>query len=284
MRLSVLAVGLLLFSQTAFAQHQSGGSSSGGSSGSSGGYSGSGSHGGYSGSSSSGGHSGGGSYAGSYGSASSSHSGNHGGTSGARSGISNSRSAPAKTNAASGPNLSAGYAVREGGARTSLYSTVPGETSFARDRLLDEALAKIRVEEPPIAKSGQPSRAQETIKIRLPPNPCHGSKCGPASPAHPGAAGTHERRIVWQLSEPVFNDLQFSCGDLEQRVGKEKARAESMRDQQQVSCSANPSSSSCNSATRAVSKLDLKVRRLQDKFEHCVVSRLRRTQLSDAKH
>lgn len=269
MRVSVLAVGLfLLFSQTVPAQHGSGGSSGGGG-GSSGGSSGGGSHGSSSGGGSSGGYSG---ARGSGGSGSSGHRGNastpsatHGGTSHSASG--------ARTNPANRISLPVDAGAKAD-LRISQYSTVPGEPSLARNHLLDEALAKIVLEERAVPKTSRSAQTQAHVQIRLPPKPCHW-RCG-----HPAVGHT---RNVWHLSEPVYGFIQSTCGDLARRLGGEKDRAESLRAQQQIACSASPLSIGCQSVSRSVTKLDSKVSRLQTKYERCVVSGLRHTRLAASK-
>jgi len=349
MRLSVLAVSLILvFSPTTQAQHSSGGGgssgggssgggSSGGSSGGSyggssggysggggsgGGYSGGGSHGGgYSGGGGSGGgYSGGGSHGGGYsgGGSSGSHGGYSGGHSSGGSGSHGSGSSGSAHGGNSSHSVSGTSAHFPSGAdvaherawsegRDSYYSTLPGDTPAVRDHLLDQALAKIHFEMPANLKVDQPvrvdtpkhkepsrvdnpladkkakSNAETAVRI-IWPKPCHGQKCAPAPPPPPPTRlrgcrieGCHLNEYGWRLPEDVYGSIQDNCWYQRQRLAEAVSKAEWLRGQQQVACSATPLSAECRETAQAMAKLDSKVTRSREQYERCVFSRLRHT-------
>ena len=292
MRLSVPAVLLiLLFSQTIQAQHSSAGG------GGSGGGGGGGSHGGGSsgGGSSSGGHSGGYSSGGS---------GSHGsGSSGSAHGGNPSHGAPTAhiVGKIGVVHENAGFSTTE--TRASYYSTVPGDSPAVHDHLLDQALARIRVEMPADLKTGQPvrveiqkhkepgrvngfsadkkgkNRAEAAVRIRL-PKPCRGKKCAPPPPTcakENWIAGCGGTEYVWRFSEEVYTSIQDKCGYLARRLAQEESRAAALRGQQQIACSPTPLSPECASATRAVAQSDSRIARLREQYERCVFSDLRHT-------
>ena len=305
MRLSVLAVSLiLLFSQSVLAQHPSGSTGGSGSSSASFGGGGGGSHGGgYSGGGSSGGNSGshssgGGSASHSSGSSGSSHTVNS-----PQSGPAPSRTADLShsrpgSQPASLPDLLSGIAgVPRSEARTFYYSTVPGDSSVVHDHLLDRALAKIRVEMPPDFKRGQPVRMETgkrkgsnraaglaTVRVLPWPKPCHGRKCPAPPPPIPqfplcstgSWAGCSVGEPLWRFSEYAYGLIQDNCGYLGQLLSEEEDKAESLRGFQQVACSPAPLSAECASATNKVAQQDLRVERLRERYGRCVSSNLRR--------
>jgi hypothetical protein len=276
MRLSVLAVSLiLLFSPSIQAQHSAGGG--GGSSGGGGG----------------GGHSGGG------GGGSSSGGSSHGGGSGSH-GSGSSGSAHSGTSshgAASAQGAAKTGVAHEGGAlageaRASYYSSVPGDSPAVRDPLLDEALAGIRIEVPAGGKVEQPVRAEiekrgseankrnkaePALTIRFPKH-CHGRKCvAPPPTCAPGNRITSCRPTQWRLSEDMYESIHNQCGNLAQRLAREESRAGALRDRREKACSAGSVSPECAAATGSVARSDSRIARLRDQYQRCVFSDFRNT-------
>jgi hypothetical protein len=181
---------------------------------------------------------------------------------------------------------------------------VPGDKPAVRDHLLDQALARIRVEIPADLKIGQPVRvgrlkdkepnrvegssadkkaknkAEIVVRIRL-PKPCRGKKCPP--PPLPtcaqdtGAAVCGVNEYAWRISEDVYGSIQVNCGHLAQQLADAESKAEWARRQQQIACSAAPVSAECQAATPTVAKLNSRIARLRQQYERCVFSNLRHT-------
>ncbi len=299
MRLSVVAVLLVLFfSQSAFPQHSSsGGFSSGGgtSSGSSGGVSSGGSArgSGYSG--------GGGSSSGSAGGTSSSGSTSYGsGSSGPgrsevwiQSGTSYTHD-PAKAELSHGNSTALAH-ERE----IDLYSTAPGDSSAFHDQLLDQALTKIQYELPANLKSDQlisakslrPSLANHTDlaqpkdenqkKVAVPDTrPCHGGKCRHFPPPSPPRCeiptnGPCIAGGAWRVSQQFYQTIQDDCEYLNRQLAREERKAATRRARRDTACVTNPQNSSCLSATSELDKSDAKISRLHDRYDRCVLQDLR---------
>ena len=282
MRLSVLAVSLILFfSQITAAQHSSGGgggtSGSGSSSGgSSGGSSGDGSHGG-GGGGSSGGYSAGHVSSGALGSHVSGSSGFvHIGTpSHPSSGFVH---APGKIDPLH-ENLTAG-------AGEAFNSSVHGDSSEVHNHLLDQALAKIQFAVPADLKNGQivpmkplkhielgPERKPEgkpEVKKEEPDRKhCHGHHCKPHHLTE--FSGSN-----WRMSEDLYTTIQDDCGRLAAKLAQEENEASTLKGRQDSVCAINLAGSECAAATEALNKLNAKITQLHNRYDQCVLHDLRR--------
>jgi hypothetical protein len=284
MRLSVFVLAfslILFFSPSIQAQHSSGGGGGGG--GHSGGGGGGGSSGGGGGGSSGGG-SRGGSSSHSSGSSGSAHGGSssHGGS---------MVKAPDKIGAA--PAGSAGMA------KGAYYSTVPGDSSAVRDPLLNEALARIRIEVPAALNSVQSvgvdiqkrkdpagggsaakktgtNKAEAAVKIRFPKH-CHGKKCvvPPSSTCTPTGGVNGCGEYAWRVSEDVYNSIYNRCGYLAQQLAHEESKATAVRGHRETVCSSAEQGSVCTSAIRWANESDARIARLREQYQRCVFSDLR---------
>jgi len=303
MRLSFVAVALVIFfSQTSFAQHSSAGSSSSGGGASSGGWSGGSSGGGYSGGSSRGGGSsgGGGASSGPTGGTSSGGTTLHGsGSSGSGRGEVWLHSPsgtpyahdPAKTEPAHGNSPALAH---ERG--LDFDSTAHGDSPADHDQLLDQALNKIQFELPAnfkseqlvSAKSLRPRLAnpadlvqprEENQKKAVVPDikPCRGRKC--PSPSLPRCGVSSNGRCItggnWRLSQQLYDTMQVDCGYLSRQLAREERTAAIRNGRRDKECLANPLGSGCLSATRAVDKSNAKISQLHDRYDRCVLQDLR---------
>jgi hypothetical protein len=263
MRLSVVAVSLILFfSQSTLAQHSSGGGGSSGGGTSSGGSS--------SGSSGGGSHGGGGSSGGS--------SGGHvsGGGSGSH-GSGSSGHAPGKIDTL--------HATANGPAsEPAFYSSVHGESSEVHNQLLDQALAKLQYALPVNFKNGQPfsaeslkrveptSERKEETKLQVKKaepdrKPCHGHHCHATEYRTPGTN--------WRMSQDLYTTLQGDCGHLAAKLQQEENKASALKASQDSVCATNPVGSACASATEGLNKLNAKIVQLHDRYDQCVLHDLR---------
>lgn len=253
MRLSIVAVSLiLLFSQNALAQHSSGGGGSTSSGGSSAGSSGGGSHGGGGSSGgSSGGHvSGGGS--GSHGSGSSGH--------------------------ALGKIDTLHATINGPSSEPAFYSSVHGEPSEVHNQLLDQALAKLQYTLPANIKNDHPISTKSLRRIELTERKpeakkeepdrkhCHGHECRPHEYFTPGSN--------WRMSQDLYNTVQGDCGHLAAKLQQEENRASAL-ETQRLLCAMSPVGSDCSSVTGALNKLNAKVAHLHDRYDQCVLHDLR---------
>jgi hypothetical protein len=260
MRLSVVAVSVvLLFSQSTLAQHSSGGggSSGGGSAGSSSG-SGGGSHGG------------GGSSGGS--------SGGHvsGGGSGSQgSGSFGSTHVTTSSRAASG-FVHGPETVKGPAGELAPYSSLHGESSEVHNQLLDQALAKLQYALPANFKNGQPfsakslkriepaldRKAETKPKVRKEESdrkPCHGHHCHPRPVTEYCTLGTS-----WSMSQDLYTTIQGDCRHLAANLAQEESKVAVLQAGQSSTCDMNPVGSACASATSATNKLNAKIGRLHN--------------------
>lgn len=276
MRLSVVAVSLiLLFSQSTLAQHSSGG---GGSSGG-----GTGSGGASSGSSGGGSHGGGGSSGGfSGGHVSGGGSGSHG------SGSSGSTHVSTSSQAASGFVHAPGKidTLHETGERA-FYTSVTGESSEIHNQLLDQALAKLQYALPANFKDEQPFSAKslkgiepasdrkaetkpQVKKEEAEGKPCHGHNCHPRRVTEYRTMGTN-----WRISQDLYTTVQGDCGHLAGKLAQEESKVAALQTGQSSTCAMNPVGSACASATKAMNKLNAKISQLHDRYDQCVLHDLR---------
>lgn len=277
MRLSV-PVFLLVISLTPFtlAQHSGGGGGGGG--GASSGASAGGSHGGSSSggswSGSSGGH-------GSGGSASHTSAGGHG----SNGGTSHSRSGTSDPNKHS--RNEAGRFESSG----SYVSDIPRESAAVREHLLEHTLDRMELDLPSNLKTDRPislhvpkhkgpgadnllvGKKEKSKKPEPTKKPVEDKRvCGP------GSAG---RRCTvlsnrWNLTSGVYDSIQENCGDLDQRLTREEDKTAPLRSRQMLACVATPLSPECSSAGQAVAKADVKIGRLREKYQQCVIRDLHR--------
>lgn len=282
MRLSV-PVFLLVISLTPFslAQHSGGGGggisgSGGGGGGASYGGSGGGSHGGSSsGGSSSGGNSGGHGSAGSASHASAGGHGSNGGTSHSRLGTPDHNKH--SRNDAGRLESSGSYA-----------SDIPRESAAVREHLVEHTLDRVQLDLPSNLKTDRP------ISLDLPKHKGPGAeqllvgkkeKSKGPEPARkpvevcgPGSAG---RRCTipgyrWNLTPDVYNSIQENCADLDQLLTREEDKTAPLRSRQMLACVATPLNPECSSASHGVTKADVKIGRLREKYQQCVMRDLHR--------
>jgi hypothetical protein len=280
MRLLV-PVFLLVISLTPFslAQHSGGsggvGGSAGGGGGASYGGSGGGSHGGSSsGGSWSGGNSGGHS---SGGSASHTSAGGHG----SNGGTSSSRSGTSDLNKHSGNDTSRFESFG------SYASDIPRESAAVREHLIEHTLDRMQFELPSNLKTDRPissgppkhkgpgadnllvGKKEKTSKEPEPARKPVKFKrfCGPGSAGRRCAVSGYH----WNLTPGVYDSIQENCGNLDQRLTREEDKTSPLRSRQTMACVATPLSPECSSASREVAKADLKIGRLREKYQHCVV-------------
>lgn len=243
MRLRVVAVSLiLLFSQSALAQHSSGGGGSPGG--------GTGSGGSSSGSSAGGSHGGGGS--------------------------SGATHVSASAHAASGFV----HATVNGPAGApAFYSSVHADSSEVHNQLLDQALAKLQYELPANIKDGQPisakslkpieptERKPEAKKEEPDRELCRGHQCRPHEYFAPG--------LNWRMSWDLYNTVQGDCGHLAAKLQQEENKVAALQTSQQSACATNRVGSDCSSATGALNNLNVKIAQLHDRYDKCVLRDLR---------
>lgn len=256
MRLSVVAISLiLLFSQGTLAQHSSGGGGSSGGGTSSGGSS--------SASSGAGSHGGGGSVGGSAHVSTSSH---------VASGFVH---APGKID-----NL---HATGSGPAdEQPFYSSVRGESSEVHNQLLDQALAKLQYALPSNIKNDQPisakslkriepldqkaERKTEVKKEESDRKHCHGHHCQPKLLTEYCAPGSN-----WRMSQELYNTLQSDCGHLAAKLQQEENGVAALQTSQQIACVGSPVGAECSSATGVLNNLNAKIAQLHDRYDQCIL-------------
>lgn len=264
----LLVISLAPFS---LAQHSGGGGGGGG--GGSGG-SGGGSHGGSSSSgSSSAGNSGG---HGSGGSGSHTSSGGHDSSGG----ISHSRSGT------SDPTLHSKSDAVGFESSGSYASGIPRESTAVREHLLENTLDRMQFDlsgnlktdrpislDPPKHKGfgadhllvgkREKTRQPEPDKKRLD----HERVCGPGSAGHrctiPGYS--------WNLTSGVYDSIQENCGYLDQHLTREEDKTDPLRSRLTLACVATPLSPECTSVSQVVAKADVKIGRLREQYQNCVV-------------
>lgn len=272
MRLSVIAVSLaLLFSQSALAQHSSGGGS--GSGGSSSGSSGGGSHGGSS--SGSGSSSGGHVSGGSPGSNASGSSGSTHGTS--------SQAAYGFVHAPGKIDPLHETATQPGG-EPAFHSSVRGEPSEVHNELLDQALGKIQFSVRTNLKNEQPISGRSVRRIEIDPDRkaerkpalrkeeldrkhCHGHNC---------KLTTWTAGSTWRMSQDVYTTIQGDCAHLAAKLSQETKKVAALQASQDNACAMNPVGSECASATNTLNKLNVKIAQLHDRYDQCVLHDVRR--------
>ena len=277
MRLSVIAVSLVLISsQSALAQHSSGGGGSSGGGTSSGGSS--------SGSS-------GGSHGGSY-SGGGSSSGGHvsGGSSGSLASGSSGSAHATPSHAATGLVYSPGkidplhgtVTGREGEA--GFYLSAHGDSPEVHNYLLDQALSKIQFTVPTNLKSEQPISAKSLRRVEIDParkterkpdlrkeepdrKHCHGHNC---------KFTTCTLGSTWRMSEDLYSTILDDCARLSAKLTKEGSKALALQDRRGSVCATDPIGSACISATQAVNRLSAKISQLHDRYDQCVLHDVRR--------
>jgi hypothetical protein len=280
MRLSVIAVSLgLLFSQSAVAQHSSGGGGSSGGGTSSGG--------------SSSASSGGGSHGGSYSGGGSSSGGHVSGGSSGSSASGSSGSAPAtSTHAASGllhalDKIGLHDSTKPGG-EPAFYSSVPGGSSELHNELLNQALARIQLAVPANLKNDEPI-AMKSLKATEPGSdrktevkaetkteepdrkPCRVHRCTPRPVTHNFfAIGTN-----WRMSRDLYTTIQDDCGSLAAKLAKEESKIVNIQTRRDNVCAINSGGSDCAAAYTALYKLNGKINQLHDRYDQCVLRDLR---------
>jgi hypothetical protein len=111
-------------------------------------------------------------------------------------------------------------------------------------------------------------KKEKTIKEPAPAKPVTFKRfCGPGSAGHScTASGFH-----WNVTPGVYDSIQESCGDLDQRLTREEDKTAPARARQAMACVATPLSPECSSASHEVAKADVKIGRLREKYQHCVV-------------
>jgi hypothetical protein len=113
-------------------------------------------------------------------------------------------------------------------------------------------------------KTRDPERARKPVKDKR--------VCGAGSAGRRCTIPDDHRNVT----SGVYDSIQENCGDLDQRLTREEDKTAALRNRLTLACAATPLSPECSSASQKVAKADVKIGRLREKYQQCVMRDLHR--------
>jgi len=156
------------------------------------------------------------------------------------------------------------------------------ESAAVREHLVEHTLDRMHLDLPSNLKTGRP------ISLDLPkrkgPGADHllvGKKQKSNEPERKKpvedkrVCGAGRRCTIpgdrWNLTSGVYDSIQENCGNLDQRLTREEDKTAPLRTRQMLACVATPLSPECSSTSQEVAKADVKIGRLREKYQQCVM-------------